>query len=136
MRWNFAKFLAVIKHFRASQNLARLAADSAFATVSTDAKVRRIKEAEALKAQQMKIAAAKKTTIAKLTQPELQFKTNVAGLILPKAKPLELKAQALRLTDVKLDANSVAPAPVEPLNIEDLPPSQAEAIDRMLEGGQ
>lgn len=136
MRWNFAKFLAVIKHFRASQNLARLAADSAFATVSTDAKVRQIKEAEALKAQQMKLAAAKKTTIAKLTQPELQFKTNVAGLILPKAKPLELKAQALRLTDVKLDANSVAPAPVEPLNIEDLPPSQAEAIDRMLEGGQ
>jgi tetratricopeptide (TPR) repeat protein len=88
--WNFARALAVIKLQKERQALA-------------DAKLRSLEVAAKLKQQLEKEEKAKALKLAQVPpkpKPSLQIRQKVSAQLMPKAKPLELKAKPMKLTDL------------------------------------
>jgi tetratricopeptide (TPR) repeat protein len=102
INWNFARALAVIKFQKERQALA-------------DAKLRSLEVAAKLKQQQL--AKAEKAKALKLAQvppkpkPALQIRQKVSAQLMPKAKPLELKAKSMKLTDLPPVKPGAGPPP-------------------------
>jgi hypothetical protein len=114
MQWDFGQLLTYIKLYRERQaQIQKLAAKQA--ALNTSAKIKSASQASL--AAQIKKLPPTKPQVAQ-TPPPLRVKTGVAGMVLPKPKPAELKAVPLKLSD--LIGRNVAP-----------PPDMQDVIDAM-----
>lgn len=101
MSWDFRRMLAIVKarrEARAAQLAAMNAKEDEFTKLSTDA----IQLGQ--KALEEEKAKAEKLRIAKLEESIVR-KQEVSAMIVPKAKPVELRATALKLSDVLMNKN-------------------------------
>ncbi len=101
MSWDFRRMLAIVKarrEYQRQQLALQHAKEDAFSKLSTEALQIAEKKFEEGKAE------TEKMRIAKL-ESELVRKTDVSAVVLPKAKPVELRATALKLSDVLLNKN-------------------------------
>jgi hypothetical protein len=94
MKWDFARLLDYIRIVRARQK----ELETKMAMTSTDAKLKA--NAKGAHATIGKLPKTKKETKVAVIVPAVSVKTGVSGQIMPKAKPVELKAKPLSLTDV------------------------------------
>jgi len=107
MNWNFARALAYIKASRERQAIAEAKAR----ILTTEAKLKQKSLEAAQKAKAEKLAQLPdKKTAAKIV-PSLQVRQKVSALLMPKAKPLELKAVPMKLTDLPAAAPPLKPEP-------------------------
>jgi hypothetical protein len=116
MQWDFGRLLSMIKLVRERQEeIAKLAMKKATTTLDTNAKLKLAQEGA--KAKIGKLSTSTRTKVA-VRVATINVKTELVGQILPKAKPLELKAIPLKLSD--LIGKNVAP-----------PPDFADVVDAM-----
>jgi hypothetical protein len=103
MRWNFGRALAFVQSVRQMKIDALTRARKLYQEKLNAQLLAKKKEAE-LKAKQDKLSKeeklAKEKLAAKMAASQVMIKTDVAGLVLPKPKPVELKAQQLKLSDM------------------------------------
>ncbi len=101
MSWDFRRMLAIVRARReAREKLLAMqnAKEDAFTKLNTEAMQLAEKTLEQAKAEQEKLR------IEKLEESFVR-KTEVSALIVPKAKPVELRATALKLSDVLMNKN-------------------------------
>ena len=112
MTWNFGQILAYIRVYRARQAMLEKAAQEEIIRKQTEAILLAKKKAELdAKAAKLKALREKQIARAKARLLELQqVKTDVSGVVLPAAKPLELDAVAMSLSDPKLQRQKITPA--------------------------
>lgn len=126
MHWNFVKALAVIQTMRNQYKFS--IAHSPMIRVLTDARMmtRSAQIPQLAKAQ--KLAVPKEDTSLKAAAPVMTVKTGVSAMILPKPKPLELKAKALKLTDLPPVKTDQTAAPVIDIPDEALPKGDVSGL--------
>ncbi|MBA3994154.1 MAG: hypothetical protein C0469_11555 [Cyanobacteria bacterium DS2.3.42] len=101
MSWDFRRMLAIVKarrEYQKKQLALQQAKEDAFSQLSTEALQLAEKKLEEGKAETEKLQLAK-------LESELVRKTDVSAVVLPKAKPVELRATALKLSDVLMNKN-------------------------------
>lgn len=101
MSWDFRRMLAIVKARReAREKLLAMqnAKEDAFTKLNTEAMQLAEKTLEQAKAEQEKLRLAK-------LEESLVRKQEVSAMIMPRAKPIELKATALKLSDVLMNKN-------------------------------
>lgn len=101
MSWDFRRMLAIVKARReAREKLLAMqnAKEDAFTKLSTDASVLAQKMLVEARAEQERLRLAK-------LEESLVRKTEVSAMIVPQAKPVELRATALKLSDVLMNKN-------------------------------
>jgi tetratricopeptide (TPR) repeat protein len=104
MTWNFGQILGYIRAYRIRQALIEKQAQEEIIAKQTEALLLAKKKADLdAKAQRLKALREKQIARAKAKLLQLQsIKTDVSGIVLPAAKPLELSAVAMSLSDPKL----------------------------------
>jgi len=123
INWNFTRALAYIKAQKERQAIAEAKARS----LAVEAKLKQQQLAEAQKAKALKLAQL--ATEAKL-KSALQVKQKVSALLLPKAKPVELKATPVKLTDLPAVKRIPEPAtPLTPTPTDSLTPPTSLTMD-------
>lgn len=112
MTWNFGQILGYIRVYRARQAMIEKAAQEEIIRKQTEALLLAKKKADLdAKAAKLKALREKQIARAKARLLELQqVKTDVSGIVLPAAKPLELNAVAMSLSDPKLQKQKLSPA--------------------------
>lgn len=101
MSWDFRRMLAIVKARReAREKLLAMqnAKEDAFTKLSTDASVLAQKMLVEARAEQERLRLAK-------LEESLVRKTEVSAMIVPQAKPVELRATALKLSDLLMNKN-------------------------------
>lgn len=119
-QWNFKKALMVVRLIRQHKAQAIAAVTKVQASLlKTDAKLKPKVPPVAEKALANKLAM--QSTSAKISPPPLVVKTGVSGLVLPKPKPVELKATTLKLSDMPpLPPSDISSTTLEDKDIDDL----------------
>jgi hypothetical protein len=114
MRWNFGHALDVVKNIRQIKIDAVARARKRYQD-QLNAQLLEKKRLEELAAKEKKLAKIK--LAAKAAPPQMVVKTGVAGLVLPKPKPLELKAQQLKLSDMPPMNTNLSDQEIDDLSI-------------------
>jgi hypothetical protein len=114
MRWNFGHALEIVKNIRQIKVDAVVRARKRYQD-QLNAQLLEKKRQEELAAKEKKLA---KTKLAVKPVPlQMVVKTGVAGLVLPKPKPLELKAQQLKLSDMPPMNTNLSDQEIDDLSI-------------------
>ncbi len=112
MTWNFGKLLKYIQAYRAYKKyLAEQQAQQTLVSTSTDAKLQGKKAGEQAKADKLKPDAKSATKVAatRLQPLSVKVKTNVAGLVLPRAAQMQLQAVAQSISDKSVSTSKGTP---------------------------
>ena len=99
MSWDFRRMLAIVKARREAREkmlAMQNAKEDEFTKLSTDASLLAQKVLEEAKAEQQRLRLAK-------LEESLVRKTEVSAMIVQPAKPVELRATALKLSDVLMN---------------------------------
>jgi hypothetical protein len=121
MRWNFGPALAYVQSVRQMKIDALTRARKLYQEKLNAQLLAKKKEAE-LKAKAGKLARqeklAKEKNAAKMAASQVVIKTGVAGVMLPKPKPVELKAQQLKLSDMPPIDSNLSDQEIDDLSIQ------------------